>query len=501
MLFSLIRVLFFVALVVLVALAARWLMQAEGGVQITVADVEFTLGPLQTVIAAVLFALLVWLALKVLGLLVATLKFLGGDETALSRHFSRRAERKGFQAVSDGMLALAAGDGREAMARAARADRYLHRPELTNLLTAQAAELTGDRTKAEEVYKQLVTEDRTRFVGVRGLLRQKLAAGDTDTALRLAEKAFALKPKHVETQDVLLRLQAEHDDWAGARKTLSAKLKHGALPRDVYRRRDAVLALGEAKEIVAEGKSIEAREAAIEANRLSPDLVPAAVMAARAYVADGKKRHATRVIRKAWESQPHPDLAAAFADIEPEESPRERISRFRLLVRAHPDHPESRMLLSELNIAAEDFPAARRALGDLASREPTARALANMAAIERGEGAEEQVVRGWLAKALTARRGPQWVCDTCHNVNGEWVPVCPNCGGFDALAWREPPAGQTQMPAGVEMLPVLVGRPEGVETGDAPGVPEADVAPSEPAAGPVPAAEVIEETPGTRRRN
>ncbi len=505
MLFSLIRVLFYVALVVLLALAARWLMQAEGGMQITVAEMEFTLGPLQAVLAAIVFAILVWLLLKVLALLVATLKFLGGDETALSRHFSRRAERKGYEALSDGILALAAGDGREAMAKAARADRYLRQPELTNLLTAQAAELTGDRSKAEQVYKDLVTHDRTRFVGIRGLLRQKLAEGDTDTALKLAAKAFALKPKHPETQDVLLRLQAEHDDWSGARKTLSAKLKHGALPRDVYRRRDAVLALGEAKEIVADGKTIEAREAAIEANRLSPDLVPAAVMAARAYIADGKQRNATRLIRKAWESQPHPDLAAAFAEIEPNETPQQRIKRFDVLVRAHPDHPETRMLLSELNIAAEDFPAARRALGDLASRDPTARALTNMAAIERGEGAEDHVVRAWLAKALTARRGPQWICDTCHNVNGDWAPVCPNCGGFDTLAWREPPAGQTQVPAGLETLPLLVGGSDTATTtaptGDGPGVPEAEVAPRQPTAGPVPAAEVIEETPGTARRN
>ena len=221
-----------------------------------------------------------------------------------------------------------------------------------------------------------------------------------------------------------------------------------------------MLALGSAREIVTEGKNVEAQEAAIEANRLSPQLVPAAAMAARAYVADGKGRQATQIVRKAWESQPHPDLAAAFAEIAPNETPQERIKRFQVLVRAHPDHPETRMLLAELNLVAEDFPAARRALGDLASRDPTARALTIMAAIERGEGADDHVVRAWLARALTARRGPQWVCENCHNVNGEWAPVCPNCGGFDTLSWREPPARPTLLPAGAEMLPLLVGRPE-----------------------------------------
>ena len=67
-------------------------------------------------------------------------------------------------------------------------------------------------------------------------------------------------------------------------KTLNAKLKHGSLPRDVHKRRDAVLALSEARKVFDADQAIEAREAAIEANRLSPDLIPAAVMAAHSYI-------------------------------------------------------------------------------------------------------------------------------------------------------------------------------------------------------------------------
>ena len=45
----------------------------------------------------------------------------------------------------------------------------------------------------------------------------------------------------------------------------------------------------------------------------------------------------------------------------------------------------------------------------------------------KGEGAPGNVVRGWLAKALTAPRGPQWVCDKCNTIHAEWVPLCTNC--------------------------------------------------------------------------
>ena len=279
MLWSLIKILAFVAIIALLALGAGYLMEASGGVQVTVAGTEYTLGALQSVIALLVLVFVVWIVLKLVSLLIAILKFLNGDETAISRYFDRGRERRGYQALADALMALASGEGRQAMSRASKAQKLLQKPELTNLLIAQAAEMSGDTARAEAAYKKLITDQSTRFVGVRGIMKQKLAAGDSDTARKLAEKALSLKPAHEETQDVLLTLQTKAQDWAGARSTLGAKLKTGTLPRDVYRRRDAVLALSEAKGVTDEDASIDARERAIEANRLSPDLIPAAVLA------------------------------------------------------------------------------------------------------------------------------------------------------------------------------------------------------------------------------
>lgn len=459
MIWSLLKILLFVAVVAALAWGAGLLVETGEGLRIAVAGWEFTLGALPAVILALGLMLALWLILKLTGLLVAVLRFLNGDETAVTRYIFRSRERRGYQALAEALLAIASGEGRSALARAAKAERYLGRPELTDLVTAQAAELAGDRAKAAEVYKRLLGREETRFAGLRGLLRQKLAEGDRATALELARRAFELRPRNTEVQDILLELQAGAGDWKGARHTLEAKKRAGALPGDVYRRRDAVLALQEAREVFAEGNSIEARETAIEANRLSPDLIPAAVMAARSYIAAGQPKYAARVLRKAWEAQPHPDLAAAFAEIVPDETPRARLKRFAMLTDLRPDHPETRMLKAELLIAAEDFPAARRALGDLPETAPTARVMTILAAIERGMGADDAVVRGWLARALTAPRGPQWVCDKCHAIHASWVPVCENCGAFDTLSWREPQEGAGPSPTQTEMLPLIVGTP------------------------------------------
>ncbi|RBP96769.1 HemY protein [Rhodobacter sp. 140A] len=468
---SFVKVALFLVVVAVVALGAAHLSDSGEGVRVIVLGTEYSLGPLQAAIGLVVGLALLWLVLKVVGLLVAFLRFLNGDETAISRYFDRNRERKGYRALAEGMLAVASGEGRLALAKATKAQRLLQRPELTNLLAAQAAEVAGDRVKATRAYKKLLEDERTRFVGIRGLMRQKLAEGDTETALKLAQKAYALKPAHEEVQDTLLKLQAEKGDWKGAREVLSAKRAQGQLPKDVHRRRDAVMALQEAKGVLEEGATVEAREAAIAANKESPDLIPAAVMAARAYIESGSPKNAARVLQKAWEAQPHPDLAAAYAEIAPDETPADRLRRFEKLLSLRPDHEETRLLRAELLIAAEDFPAARRALGDLVETHPTARVLTIMAAVERGEGAEDAVVRGWLTRALTAPRGPQWCCDKCQNIQAEWTPICDNCGGFDTLSWREPAQAEMPLPHGAEMLPVIVGKPQAKPV----DIPEADL--------------------------
>ena len=194
MLWSLIKVIFFVALVAALAYGASYLMEAEGGLRLAFGTTEINLGPLQAVIALILMVIVVWLLLKLLGFLRALWHFVNGDDTALSRHFARNRQRRGFETLAEGMMALAAGEGRVAIDKATRAERYLRRPELTNLIVAQGAEMAGDRKRAETSYRALLTDERTRFVGVRGLMHQRLASGDTDTAMKLAERALRAAP-------------------------------------------------------------------------------------------------------------------------------------------------------------------------------------------------------------------------------------------------------------------------------------------------------------------
>jgi len=443
MIWSLVRIILFISAIALVTFGIVFVIDTGGEVRISIAAMEYSFSPLMAMIAVILLLVAVWITIILLGLIIAVLHFFNGDETALTRYFNRNREKRGFDALAEGMVALASGEGKAALAQVSKAEKLLGRPELTNLVNAQAAEMTGDTKKALKYYKSLLKNDRTRFVGVRGLMKQKLAEGDTATAMKLAEKAFALRPAHEDTQNLLFEMQSDAGDWSGARDTLVTKVQKGALPKDVGRRREALLALADAKDKL-DADDIEAgRIAALNANKLAPTLIPAAVLAAEMQILSGHKSTAAKILKKAWAGNPHPELAAAFATIEEDETPTQRLKRFLALTKVNSDNPETRLLKAELALADDDFPASRRALGDLYETDPTARSLSIMAAIHRGEGAGDEVVRGWLNKALVASRGPQWICSSCNNIHDVWAPKCDNCKTFDSMDWKSPPASDT----------------------------------------------------------
>jgi len=456
MIWTMLKIVLFLAAVAGLALGAEALMDQQAGLRIAFADTEFTLGPVQMALAALILLGGLWLLLKLAGLTVATLRFINGDETAISRYFERSRRKRGLDALSEGFFALAAGEGEQALTRARKAEKLLDNQPLTDLLMAQAAQTKGNTQLAEDYYKRLLENDRARFVGVRGLMRQQIDAGNTTKARKLAQTALSLRPGHGETQDTLLMLQNKAGDWSGARHTLLEASRSGRLPRAVYRRRDAVLTLQQARAEAGEGREELSYDLAVEANKASPELIPAAVMAAEALIARGKGRQAAAVLRRAWKTQPHPDLARAFAAIAPNEAPTARVKRFEALLKEN-DGAESAQTRAELLIAAEDFPAARRAIGDLHETRPTQRVMTIMAAIERGEGSPDAVVRGWLARALTAPRGAQWVCEKCNEVHSSWAAICDNCGSFDTLSWNAPNERTAAGTTGSEMLPLIVG--------------------------------------------
>lgn len=405
MLGSAIRIAIFILLVAGGILLINVLMETPGSITIAFGGYEVVFTPLAFFGLLIALFLLTWGAIKLVGLLIATIRFIAGDETALGRYFDRSRERRGLEALSMGIIALSAGDARTARYKAEKAERLLQRPELTRLLNAQAAELGGDPARAKVYYSAMTEDPATAFVGLRGLLEQAMAAGDTDRALKLALKAHDLRPKDERVLDILYTLQSQKFNWAAARQTLWAQTRAGVLSKPEAARRESQLALAQATEAEQLGETEHARKLAVEAAKLDASNPEAVAAAARHLVAAGSKRAAAKLVIESWRRAPHPRLAAAYAAIEPDEAPAARRRRFERLFEVQPTHPETRFLRAELALTTGAWAEAREALQKLEETEPSARTCAILAAVARGEGRPETEVRGWLARALGAPRG------------------------------------------------------------------------------------------------
>ena len=83
MIWSLLRIMIFLAALVALAFGLTLLAQADTALRLSFAGWELTLHPLQIAIVGLVVLGVVWGLLKLIGLILAVLRFLNGDETAI----------------------------------------------------------------------------------------------------------------------------------------------------------------------------------------------------------------------------------------------------------------------------------------------------------------------------------------------------------------------------------------------------------------------------------
>jgi HemY protein len=175
----------------------------------------------------------------------------------------------------------------------------------------------------------------------------------------------------------------------------------------------------------------------MEAIKLAPTLVPAAVLASKYESEAHQVRRAMRIVETAWLAHPHPDLAEAYAHVKLGDSARQRLVRVETLAAKAPGHIESGLALARAAIDASEFARAREALAPFTSV-PTQRVAMLMAEIERTEHGDSGRARAWTLRAVRARHDPAWTAD--GYVSDRWRPVSPVTGRLDAFQWQTPVA-------------------------------------------------------------
>jgi HemY protein len=413
----------------LVALAAgfAWLADRPGTLTIRWLGREIQMSFIAGVVLALLAVVALWF-------LWSLFRRLWGSPHAVGRWYSGRKNRKGYEALSRGIIAAGAGDAAAAAKNAAIAGNALSDEPLVNVLAAQAAQLKGDRAQVKRIFEDMTKSPETEALGLRGLFSEARQAGDVAAARRHAERALALNPRLNWASTAVLQLQAAAKDWTAATATLVQQTKSGLVPQAEGYAKQAAMLAAEAIQLEDADKP-RALEFALRAHKLDPALVPAATVAARVLVSQASTRKASKILKETWVLSPHPEIAEVQAHLIPGDGPEARLDRVRDLLKENKGGLEGAVALARAAIRAQRWDMARDALQPYAEDRPQARVCALMADIEDAQG-DKGRAREWLARAITAPRDPIWVSDGV--ASPRWTPVSPVSGEIVPCAWKAP---------------------------------------------------------------
>jgi HemY protein len=421
------RIILFLVLIALAAAGAAWIADQSG-------DVDLSWGVWKIHTSLPVFVLALGVVIVAAMLAWSILRGLWRTPERVRRARRERRHARGRHAITRGLLAVGHGDSNAARAHADVARRLASNDPLALLLHAQSAQLDGDREGAQRAFRAMAERKDTRLLGLRGLFIEAQRADDSHAATAIAEEALKLSPGSTWASQAVLGFRCAKGDWTGALAILDNNLASGLVDKAAWRRQRGVLLAARALELETLDRDLS-REIIMEAVKLAPTLVPAAVLASKYQSEAHQIRRSMRLVEAAWLAQPHPDLADAYAHVKLGDSARQRLVRIETLAEKVPGHIEGALAVARAAIDASEFSRAREVLAPYIAN-PTQRVAMLMAEIERGEHGDTGRARAWMLRAVRARHDPVWTAD--GYVSERWRPVSPVTGKLDAFQWQTP---------------------------------------------------------------
>jgi HemY protein len=425
------RILIWFVIAAAAMVAAAWLAERPG-----VVTAQWHGWRVDTSVGVLLIAVLVLILLGVM--LWLLYRWIVGAPGALLEGWGESRRRRGYRELTQGLAAVAAGDGTEAQKHARKAEQLLSEPPLTLLLSAQAAQLAGDRDGANRAFTAMLEDDQMAFLGLRGLIAQALRDGDQARALDYAQRAFRLRPQTPWVVHSLFDMQAQIGQWKAAQETLDAGLRTRVVTQDKGRTLKALLLVERSRAAERDGNDADALALARQAFGLTPERIAVTQRLAEMQLKTGDTRHALKTIERGWALAPHPDLAALYLKASGEPDPLKRIAVVRRLAAQKPEDLESHLALAQASLDAGLWGEARRQLETAGGTSPSVRVCRLMAEVEERAQSDQAKVHDWLARAANAPADRSWRCSACGAHHESWRSVCESCGAFGTLHWRAP---------------------------------------------------------------
>ena len=345
---------------------------------------------------------------------------------------------KGLNAITQGFAAIAAGDSKQARRLAHKATACLGTIPLTHILTAQTAQLSGDRALAETHYTAMLNNPETHIIALRGLLVHAKQDGDIDKAIALAEQAASLKGQVPWATSLLLQLYPQAEKWEAALQTIRLAAKQKLITPSQSNRMLGIIALAKSQIATQQQDVTQAMENAKQAYKLLPDFVPSVVHYATLLGQSDHTAKALKLLETIWQDTPHPDVIQTYLSLIYDEKPEEKFARIERLALIHPDALSGHVAAAQAALNMTHYGKARDHLQAALAIAETPQVCRLMVDLERLKQANTATIDQWQERAKNAHDPDScWQCRQCSLTSLQWHSNCFRCHGFDTLVFDQ----------------------------------------------------------------
>lgn len=445
-----IKTIWFFIKIAIIAGAGVWLATRQGDVSLSMMGYDIT-------IQSGLFFLLLFITCTMVLLIYRVVRAVLSTPKAIAKYQEQDKQKKGYNALTQGLIAVAAGDAKKATEYSDKTKGFMpDQNALTLLLAAQAARLRGEDAKAQTYFKALSEDKTASFLGLRGLLVNALSAKEYEGALTYARQADKAYGGQGWLLAMIYHLEIKNHAWKNAVETGKRAVKAGGLDESKILSDRIALHLMHGdyeRDHDNESESFREYDAAYKINSF---FVPTVMRMLRFYLAKNRRKKAISLIQKTWKESPHPDLARIWEELAPLKGKKnnanaKRLKWFEDLVALNPDSYDGQLMAANAAMDLGYWGEAKSYLTNAEEIYPSASLYRLMAVVEQSSGDNDAIMHALMEKASEALPDKSWHCGQTGLIYQEWSPLAMPHEGFNTIIWGVP--GETKLkPQNIESL-------------------------------------------------
>ena len=348
-----------------------------------------------------------------------------------------KRQQDGYKALAYGLFASSAGDIEGTKKYALKAHKLLKNPDLTEMLSAHAAHLAGDKIAAKNYFSNLSTRDSTEFHGHLGLMRLAIEEFDHEKALLHARKSAILQPRNPKIFALLVKMEARSNNFIEAYKALQSGRRIGSFSEKRAAKLSSSLQTAIGFSELEKNNINDAQKFFTSALRENSNFLPAALNLSKIFIGQGYKSKALKFLKNIWNSNPHPDIIKALKLVWEEKRASGVVSKF-IDITNDKIGSQARLLIADEALSAGLIGEASDQLNKISEDEYDSyyfHLKSRIADINDDKVSSSKA----LEQAFDAPRKFNWNCSSCGTSSKNWEINCQSCEEVGTIDWQAPP--------------------------------------------------------------